>query len=291
MIYTTSLDGFNFRYSVELVNEQSETIVFVGGAFQNIESYNTTYRLWPKEEYNSIIVELPGFGQSDHLSSDYDFQFYVDCIRLALKESRSYFLQDQYIAYAYSYGAGSMFKLVSQFQDTFKCLIIGGASARFTPKMVDQVNSLISLAQQKDKAFNKEFINTFLNPELPDKTFRRTRAGLTYMLKNLSDNDLTCFVANYTRLLREHKAVNYIDIPTLVMTGAHDKFTKPEYLTQFNEFCSDLEITEIDDCDHFYQVQSEQPEHIVHQFIQQYSDFPDYSRDIRSINIRKYRNN
>ena len=272
MIYTTSLSGFNYRYALEEVSTLCDTIIFIGGAFQSLESINKPHRLWPKD-INSIIIELPGFGLSDQLPADYDLQFYVDCIDKVIKEEN---LSSNLIAYSYSYGTAALYRYVLQNESRFKCLIVGGATTRFNQGMIDQINILIELAESDEQLFKKKFIDTFVSDQLEPKVYRKTKILLKHSLKATTSKDIKSFAHNYRRLLREHEAVSYVNTPTLAMIGEHDRFTKFQDLEDLHKNFSQITTVELSDCDHFYQIQTDQSLDYVSRFISRNSESSNY---------------
>jgi pimeloyl-ACP methyl ester carboxylesterase len=79
------------------------------------------------------------------------------------------------------------------------------------------------------------------------------RRGLTRM----SEGDVHRFVWNTRRLL-DHAPLDLTrppDVPTLVFTGEHDVFTRPEYCRRIADHVQGARFTTIPEADHIFHLQ------------------------------------
>jgi len=272
-ISAISQEGYNYRYSFNGSKIGKPTIVFVGGAFQQIEGINKPFKLW-SDDFNYLIIELPGFGLSDHLPDSFGMDFYVDCIGSAIRDCQ---LSSNLVAYSYSYGAGPLFRYVSQNEHMFSSFIIGGASTDFSSQMIQDVEKMIALCRsvQKDE-FKQAFLDTFISDQLAPKTKKRTQVLIKGMLRRICDQDLTNFAHNYHRMMKEKVAPGRINIPSMVIYGGLDKFTQESSFLSLDNMFEDVTLARLDDCDHFYYMQSETSLSLVNEFATKHNVFNDF---------------
>lgn len=272
MIKHAECGGAAFRYIHRKVGKETPTIVYVGGAFQSVESVMKCEE-W-LQNFSHLIIELPGFGESLQASQPNTFDLFASCIDTAVGECA---LQDFY-GYAYSYGAGPMGRYIARYENSMKGLIVGGASASMTPEMEKTIERLVESAHCK-KEFMEVFSSTFFYPNEQDLSAGRLSHSLVKRkLRSVTERELEMFVENYRTLLKEHKIVARVDqnIPVMVIGGELDTFVNRSLLNGFRKFCDNVEIFEISNADHFYYLQ--RPElllYLVRQFIEK-CDAPVY---------------
>jgi len=264
VIKTTSFSGFNFRYQLDTKDLSSDTVLYIGGTFQGLETVNKPYQLWP-DHLNSLIIELPGFGLSDHLPKEYDMQFYSDCIDHVVKLCG--LNNTPLIGYSYSYGSGPLYRYINTNQENFKCLIAGGVTTQFSPMVTSEIESLIDIALCNDPSFKTKFIDTFINKNLPQKTYKKTRILTKALLRSVSEKEIKSFAHNHLRLLREEFSASFVNIPTLAIVGEHDRFTCFADIERLERDLSEFKSVKLDECDHFYHIQSERGLDYTNQFI------------------------
>ncbi len=269
MINTASFSNFNFRYKLDVKDVTKDTILYIGGTFQSLESVNKPYQLWPND-LNSLIIELPGFGLSDHLPKEYGMQFYADCIDHVVKLCG--LNNTPLIGYSYSYGSGPLYRYINENEHNFKCLIAGGVTTRFSPIVTSEIESLIDIALCNDPSFKTKFIDTFINKNLPQKTYKKTRILTKALLRGVSEQEVQSFAHNHLRLLGEDFSVSFVDIPTLAIVGEHDRFTCFADIEHLESNLSAFRSVKLDECDHFYHIQSERGLEYTNQFIAMHQD-------------------
>ncbi len=265
MIKHAEYGGAAFRYVHRKVLNKHPTIVYVGGAFQSIESV-TKCEEW-LQNFSHLIIELPGFGESLQVSQQTSFDLFAACIHTAVSECN---LSNIY-GYAYSYGAGPMGRYVAQHENQVKGLIVGGASASMTSEMEARVERLIESARNKNE-FMEVFTSTFFYQQEEELFSGRLSHSLVKRrLRSVSEVELNRFVENYQTLLREHRNVAKVSnkVPVMAIGGERDIFVDRTLLNGFKNYCGNIEIAELAGTDHFYYLQ--RPEvllEMVRQFIE-----------------------
>ena len=272
MIKHAECGGAAFRYIHRKMERESATIVYVGGAFQSVESVMKCEE-W-LQNFSHVIIELPGFGESPRINQSITFDLFASCIDTAVNACALL----EFYGYAYSYGAGPMGRYAARYGSRLKGLIVGGASASMTPDMEYIIERLIESARCK-KEFIEVFSSTFFYPNEEDLSSGRLSHSLVKRkLRSITDLELEMFVENYRTLLKEHKMVARIssDLPVMAIGGELDTFVNRSLLNGFRNFCDNVEIFEISNADHFYYLQ--RPElllFLVRQFIKKH-DTPVY---------------
>lgn len=250
---THRLDEFCFRsLYVNSINDTKNTILYVGGAFQSLEDLYLVKRHLCSIS-NLILLELPGFGRSDRLPSNYGFDFYAKCIHITL----SSYTASNVVGYGYSYGVGPMLKASSKYSELFKAVIFAGACPSFTDTMISGMKNLIGVSVKDPASFPIEFEKLLCHPNKNELlNGRRSAVLLRRMLRSQPGESLQRFRDNYLRLLNEHQAVDIAPVPALLMAGQYDSFINPARLKEFEPYCKYCVIKIIQGCDHFFHLQN-----------------------------------
>lgn len=242
-------EGFNFRYSDQ---GHGQTLIFVGGAFQSIDKLGPLAAHWEKH-YRLVLIELPGFGESDYLPSEYGFDFTANCIGSVVDKLRL----KNIIFVGTSYGSPSVFHYVANNQHRVSAMLLGGSVAKIDKFMEYQIRFMIwTVTSEYEHLFAQAFTNVMCNvgaPNIPN--IDRICHIVERSLRRMNDADKEKFCANSLRLLGAAMPNYPINIPTLVFTGEHDQFTRAERLGEFADLCSDLRIETIPDADHMYHLE------------------------------------
>jgi pimeloyl-ACP methyl ester carboxylesterase len=252
----------NFRYSD---TGSGIPLVFVGGAFQSIDRLGVLSEHW-RQRYRNVLIELPGFGQSDYLPSGVGFEFTANCIKHVVDKIGL----GSAVFVGTSYGSPSVYRYVSDNQEKVEAMLLGGSCTKIDSYMEYQIRFMIwlLLSERKDM-FPEAFKDVMCNVEAQDiPNAQRIHHILIRSLSRLSDDDKKKFVSNSYRLLDVSLPETRIHIPTMVFTGEHDQFTKATRLSEFSEYCWDLRIVRIPQADHMYHLeQAEKTLELIDNFV------------------------
>ncbi len=82
------LENHKYYYAInQCKNDQADPILFINGAFQCMNSWQKAVDHF-KDNTTTIVADLPGWGDADFLSDDYDFDFLARAIfQILEKES------------------------------------------------------------------------------------------------------------------------------------------------------------------------------------------------------------
>jgi pimeloyl-ACP methyl ester carboxylesterase len=257
-----SYQGKSFRYADI---GKGPTLIFVGGVFQSIDKLGPLSDYW-KKYYRLVLIELPGFGQSDYLPPEYDCSFTSDCIR----DFVDHFNLVDPVIVGTSYSTPSVYRFVAENQDMVKAMVLGGSSTQVDKLMEYQIRMMLWVIQsEKASMFPQTFAEVMCNSK-SDNTpnLLRIHHILQRSLGRLQDEDKLKFVANSLRFMRAKTPDIKVRVPTLVFTGEHDKFTSAERLSEFAKYCWDLRIVRIEGADHLYHMeQTEKMLTLIDEFV------------------------
>ena len=260
--------GKSFRYSDQ---GEGEPLIFVGGAFQSIDKLGPLSDHW-KKYYRLVLIELPGFGESDYLPPEYSFDFTAECIAAVIQ----HLTIENPILVGTSYGSPSVYRYVGTHQNSVKAMVLGGSCTAIDNYMEYQIRLMLwILKSSKKKLFPQAFTEIMCNfnaTTIPNS--KRIHHILMRSLSRLDDDAKNKFFANSLRLLKAKMPEYQVGVPTMVFTGEHDKFTPAARLSEFSKYCWDLKIVRLPNSDHMYHLeQTENTLRLIDQFIFGLSEF------------------
>lgn len=248
-IQVFSYQGKSFRVSDQGVGQ---ALIFVGGAFQALDKLGPLSEHWSKN-YRLILIELPGFGESDFLPETYGFDFTAECIAHVVNTLN---VIDPVIV-GTSYGSPSVYRYVGTHQADVKAMVLGGSCTAIDKVMEYQIRFMLWIIRSKKAAlFPQAFTEVMCNinehsiPNAP-----RIHQILTRSLSRMDDATKEKFFANSLRLIGAKMPEYKIAVPTMVFTGEHDLFTRADRLSEFSKYCWDLRIVRIPKSDHMYHLE------------------------------------
>ncbi|MFT7559659.1 MAG: pimeloyl-ACP methyl ester carboxylesterase [Flavobacteriales bacterium] len=254
--------GFSFRYNIQ---GEGVPLVFVGGAFQSIEKLGPLSDHW-KERYQLVLIELPGFGESDFLPENKGFDYTAECIDKVCRQLKL----SNMIMIGTSYGSPSVFRYVANNQNAVLAMILGGTCTSIDKLMEYQVRVMLWIMRSKSSyMFPKAFTEVMCNIHVEAiPKLARIQQVLMRSLIRLGEDAKEKFFANSMRLLGEKLPKLKVHVPTLVFTGEYDQFTRSDRLEEFHEYCSDLQIERIKNSDHMYHLeQTEETLALIDRFV------------------------
>lgn len=247
------LNGKSYRYSFYKNLNTNQTVIYLTGALQDIESVHKYSSAFAKD-LNCITVELPGTGKTevvDSTSSIYDQAL------MLLDFIREFNLQDVHlIAFSYATAVAVEFcKMYSNVRSLSICCGVPGIPA--SGRRATQ--EILSIAMQRDRNpldFAKKFCSslTVQSDDIPRSSsiIRATEREIAKMDAFRID----AFVENTIRLYT-HKSSNLSDItiPVLVLIGDSDPYVTPNEAREFASEFKNSHFVTLANADHMIHLQ------------------------------------
>lgn len=221
--HVLSYEGFPIHLKQYSKGLTDVPLVFIGGAFQNIDRVEKVCRALAEKTW-VIAVDTPGNGDTGVLPSEYGFDFVCEAINRGLKSVGV----DAINLVGCSYGSIIAMRYARKYIGVNR-LILASAMERLPRELEYEFNHLLfQLEWDRIEDFANGFTDLMTNPELR-KTNRLARVAaekLRQALLTSSKGIREQFRHNTIRILRD--GVTDLDwmpnVPTTVYAGEHDHF-------------------------------------------------------------------
>ena len=229
-------------------------LVFIGGAFQNIDRVEKICRALAEETW-VITVDTPGNGDTGVLPSDYSFDFICQAINIGLKSLGV----DAINLLGGSYGSIVAMRYAKKYIGVNN-LVLCSAMECLPEDLEYEFNKLLfQLEWNRIEEFADGFTNLMTNPELRkhNRLARIAAEKLRYALVHSTKGIREQFRHNTMRILRDGKTdLRYMpDIPTTVYTGEHDNFVPVEANIRVANSFPQGRFISIPDADHMVHIE------------------------------------
>jgi len=230
-------------------------VVFISGAFQNMDSWKRFEREFVKQR-TVILVDLPGTGRSDILPAHYGIEFLAGALK---KLFVSLGLRGVDIL-STSYGTPVAYMFTKNNPELVSRLILGGIMNDIPEHLWAGTKHTIETLEKGDMhEFAMEIIEGLTYRENPDIIFKFKLVDkvLYSTLINMDEDGRAKYIENTLRLLY-HEPLDTSDYPcvrTLVFTGEYDVYTSPGYCREIAASMPDSVFTTIKNSDHMFSIQ------------------------------------
>ncbi len=263
--HTLTLDGYDFGCRFyKGFDQDAPPTMFISGAFQNFSSWNRFAEKFWLEGKSVIVLNLPGTGDCTPLPPSYGVDFLAHSIRQAL-DLLEY---DLVSIVAASYSTPTAYYYASKYPDTLNNLCLCGTMQDVPPHLRRYVWMSIEALREGRM---EEFANGVLGVTGPcqgygmmctdpTKTISKRRLVhkiLYSQLQGMSHDNRQRYETNTLRLLLS-EGIDLSKPPkcnTLVFTGEHDTFTRPDYCMSIAKAIPKAVFTTIDEADHFFHLE------------------------------------
>lgn len=242
---------FYFRYFGSEINEIAP-VVFLSGAFQNMESWARYYRRF--EKYTKILlIDLPGTGHSDPISSDVSVDFLANCVKIVVDQLNI----PKFNIISTSYGTPIAHRFCQLNQGRVNKVALGGTMKKipeYRRKII--LDSIQAIKSDDLNMFSEIACKVLLNTTRSD-SIKKYKFAFKYMKKmtqNISGYARNHYIQNTLRLLNHPELDLSIssDASCLIVTGEYDHFTKPSYCREIAKSFERCYFTTIKGCDHLF---------------------------------------
>lgn len=239
-----------FRFSLYQNDQSNQTIIFLLGALQDIESVDSFSREFSKS-LNCLTVEIPGTGRTKPLDSNISIREQT----LMLLEFIHHMRITSAHLVAISYATAIAVELCDIWPNVTSLSICGGVpgipkSGRYATK------KMIAAAMQSQDEFAQVFTHsvTTENPDIPrNKTIIKATKKT---ISKLSSEQIDIFFENSIRLLVHNPAnVDNIKIPCTVCVGEYDPYATVSIVGDFSRQLKNCNFVIIKNADHMVHLQ------------------------------------
>jgi len=249
--YQFNFEGFNYYCTIQKSEfKKCNPIVVLGGAFQNMQSWSKHLEYYVQLA-DVVLVDLPGTGKSDILPHEYSIEFLASTLHHLLLKLKI----DKIEMVCASYGTPIGIIFASTFREMVSKLILIGTMKAFPPHRRKQVEySFETLSSNNMSTFSNDILEILMNRDRIDsiRRYAAVHKVLSKIVKNTNQDGKCKYVENSKRLLNYTPGENIFsfDAPTLIFTGEHDSFTRPEFCREIASTLKNATFTTIQESDH-----------------------------------------
>lgn len=209
-------------------NNKGKTIVLLHGWGQNIEMMKPIGDPL-SNDFNILIVDLPGFGLSSEPTYVWQIKDYVECIHELLKSLKI----EKPIMIGHSFG-GKITLLYSSVYETEKIVLFGSPYTKEIKKLSLKTKVLKGL--KKVPLVNK--LEGFAKKHIGSNDYRNASEVMRNILVATVNLDIT-------------EEVKKIKVPTLLVWGTEDEAVSIELARDLEKLISDCGLVEYEGCTHY----------------------------------------
>lgn len=217
----------NINY-INYGKNNADTIVYLHGWGQNIDMMKPIADPF-SDDFNIVIIDLPGFGLSDEPKSIWTLYDYVECIKYILDELKI----DNPILIGHSFG-GKISLLYSSKYNVKKLVLLASPYRKEIKKESLKLKTLKAL--KKVPGINKL------------EGFAKKHIGSTDY-KNASDTMRKILVEHVNLDITDE--VKKIKCPTLIIWGTNDTEVSLECAYELEKMIEDAGVVVYDNCTHY----------------------------------------
>ncbi len=223
-----TLDGYRYACRVSPGPASAPPVFFLNGAFQTMDSWGrfmNHYRL----SRTVILCDLPGTGESDELPATFGLDFFGRALRLVLDSAGV----RQTHLFGASYGAPVAYRFAQMYPERVCSMALAGVARQMPDHVRARTAGTMEIVRAGRLAeFAREVVEILIDAEAASRVVRShvVRRVLESGLARLTSRQQRQYIAATTRLLT-HPPLDLAAAPsarTLVLTGEHDIYTRPE---------------------------------------------------------------
>lgn len=249
-IIKTILDGNHYRYSFYPCVSSEQTLIFLLGALQDIESVNSFSKHFATK-INCITIEIPGTGRTQNLASTVSIREQATMLHNLINYLG---IKTAHIV-GFSYATAIAVELCDIWPNVQSMSICGGVpgipeSGRLATK------KMIAAAMDTSQRFAASFTEslTVRNHDIPknEAIIRATKRSISSM----SQDRIDMFFENSVRLLVHTPSnVQNIAIPCTICVGEFDPYVTLQTAKKFSNQLKHSHLVVIKNADHLVHLQ------------------------------------
>ncbi len=237
-------NDLNINY-INYGKKNVDTIVYLHGWGQNIEMMKPIADPF-SDDFNIVIIDLPGFGLSDEPKTVWTLYDYVECIKYILDELKI----DNPILIGHSFG-GKISLLYSSKYNVKKLVLLASPYRKEIKKESLKLKTLKTL--KKIPGINK--LEGIAKKHIGSTDYRNASPIMRQVMVNSVNHDMTSDVSKIT-------------CPTLIIWGTLDEAVPLERAYELEKLIDDAAVIEYEGCTHYaYLERLSQTVNILNSFI------------------------
>ncbi|MCI5521891.1 MAG: alpha/beta hydrolase [Tenericutes bacterium] len=223
-----TINNVNLNY-INYGNKQKDTIVFLHGWGQNIEMMRPIADPFQKD-FNIIIVDLPGHGQSSEPTYAWELYDFVSCIHELLESLK---IKNPPILVGHSFGG----KISLLYASTYavKKLVLFGSPFR---KEIKKPSLKTKVLKKLKTVPGLNKLEEFAKKHMGSVDYRNASPIMREVLVNHVNNDIT-------------ENVKRIKCPTLIVWGTLDSAVSIDDAYLLESLISDSGVVTYEGCTHY----------------------------------------
>ncbi len=242
--------GHSARF-LHLPKSGAESLVFLMGSLQEIESVSA-FNQGFSASYDYWAIELPGSGNSAPLHPRYPVSFLAEC----LSEVHTRFIGRPFHLVACSYATGIALEYARRWQEVLHRMVLAGSMSDIPLSEWPVMLQLMRDCAYDTEAFAEGFIALLSESHPSILRQPAIRRAATRKARHYREDNFWHFVFNTIRLMTYHPGeLGCIQTPTLVFTGEHDPYVKPERAKALADSLACGHFQTVAGCDHLFHIQ------------------------------------
>lgn len=220
-------DSININY-IRYENKNKKTIIFLHGWGQNIEMMQSLANPF-KEEFDILIVDLPGHGKSEEPKTVYTVYDYVDCLKKLIDSLKII----NPILVGHSFG-GKVSLLYASKYDVSKIVLLASPYKKEITKLSLKVKVLKNL--KKIPGLNN--LEEFAKKHIGSADYKNASPNMRKILVETVNLDIT-------------EEVKKIKCPALIIWGTLDEAVDVSEAYELESLIKDSGVVIYENCTHY----------------------------------------
>lgn len=243
-----SYNGFRYYYRLEGQLNTGTPLLFLSGAFQNMNAWKKAVSYFIKE-MPVLLTDLPGMGDADCITHNHSY----DLQAKALLNLMDVLNIKKINIFSASYSTPIAIRFAQLYPNRTNRLILSGALINI-PKIARKkiIDSVHFLKKRDLEAFASNMCNTIINQNSECIINKKIVNRILYTTcLRLSTKEQSHYINASKRLLTQIFPVDtLIKVKTLIFTGKFDSFTSPEYCFSLTPLFKKVYFTTLEGTDH-----------------------------------------
>lgn len=248
--------GFNYSYRhIKNLNQKSYPIFIINGAFQSMRSWAPMASAL-KKKYSIILVDLPGWGNSDLLPSIYEFEIFNQFILEILHAEKI----EKVNILSSSFGTLIGTNFAKCHPEHVDCMIMCSPILKIKKRLRTNYPELLKIIESRNAKALSEFlcrlglVNCVAGNKGKIDSFNILLKKFVANISRSDANHLGKFIQNTDRILKfpDKNLARISHKKTLILSGIYDEFTSPKECRKIANQFNDCKVKLVPRSDHMF---------------------------------------